>query len=442
MRILAAVFIGYTCLAASPPAGAPPSIMDRTLDSEISESTPRWLRLSGELRFRGEGRTGINYASGNDDAYGLVRTRLNVEILPTESIRFFFQGQDARAPGLREGRPQAIFRDPFDVRQAYVQFAAAQGKIKLTVGRQLLLYGAQRLIGPLDWTNTSRNWDAVRLELGTADSKVDVFASSVVAIDPTRRIDQPVRGSNLHGIYGSFKKAVPKSVFEPYVLWKTARLAAPYAGGDNRSSTYSAGVRLAAAPATPGLHGFDYQTEWIRQWGRAGGAGRSAWAAYGIVGYTLPDMPLPLRLSAEYSYASGQDDPASRTVGTFDHLYGTNHLFYGLVDNVGWQNIHNPRVGFDTRINKRLQIAVDYHWFWLASANDALYDVAGRVTVRGRPGSSRNVGRELDLQTNWSLGRQWKLGGGIGRFFAGPFLKQNSGGASGWFPYIFTQYAF
>jgi Alginate export len=218
MRPLLIPLFCVTAFAAGP---ADTPIYDRTAAFYTAERLPAWLKLSGEFRTRVEGRTGFGYQPGNDDAYGLVRTRINVELLPADWLDFYFQGQDSRAPGLDAGRPQATFRDPFDLRQAYVRFGGNTSLWKLTVGRQLLSYGAQRLIGPLDWTNTSRAWDAVKLELGTADAKVDLFASSVVTVDSTRWINHHRQGFNIHGAYGSFKKVAPKAVLEPYLLWKT-----------------------------------------------------------------------------------------------------------------------------------------------------------------------------------------------------------------------------
>ena len=428
MRILPAVVIATALAGAELPQA--PAVYDRTASTYTSERLPSWLKVSGEFRTRVEGRTGFNFQTDNNDAYGLVRTRVNIDLLPTSWLQIYFQGQDSRAPGLDAGRPSATMRDPFDVRQAFVRLG--KGPVKITAGRQLLNYGAQRLLGPLDWTNTSRNWDAVKLELGTADAKIDFFASSVVLVDPMRRVNQRRDGFNLHGAYGSFKKLVPKAVFEPYLLWKTGGV-----------SIGSGGFRLAAMPGTAGLHGFDYQTEVIRQWGRFGTLDHSAWAAYGIGGYTIGSSTWKPRVSAEYSYASGNRNANDQTHRTFDHLLGTNHLFYGLVDAVGWQNMKNVRLGADARPNKKVQLNADYHWLWLASPNDALYDVAGRATVRPRAGNrATGIGTELDFTATYTASRQWRVGGGIGHLFAGDFLKQNSSGSGQTFPYLFAQYSF
>jgi hypothetical protein len=48
------------------------------------------------------------------------------------------------------------------------------------VGRTSLLAASERVIGPSDWTNTARTFDAVRLDVHQTGYKVSLFALSVV----------------------------------------------------------------------------------------------------------------------------------------------------------------------------------------------------------------------------------------------------------------------
>src|SRR5204862_7592735 len=142
---------------------------------------------------------------------------------------------------------------------------------------------------------------AVKMEIGTADARVDLFASSVVQIDPNN-LDHHRDGFNIHGAYGSFKKAVPRTTVEPYLFWKTGRV-----------SIWTAGLRVAAMPGTPGLHGFDYQAEFAKQWGTLGALSHSATAGYAIAGYSTGKRAWTPHLSAEFSHASGDPNPGSGT---------------------------------------------------------------------------------------------------------------------------------
>jgi hypothetical protein len=253
----------------------------------------------------------------------------------------------------------------------------------------------------------------------------------VVAIDPNHP-DHHHDGFNIHGAYGAFRHVIPRAAVEPYLLWKTGN-----------ASIWTGGVRVAAMPGTPGLSGFDYQVELVKQWGTTGGRAHSAAAGYGIAGYGLSKRFWAPHVSAEFSHASGDPKPGSGTHRTFDQLLPTNHLLYGITDPVGWQNMNMARVGLDGKPRKRLQVNVDYRRLWLDSAQDALYNSGGAVAVKPRAGNTaRNIGSEIDCSAAWSASAQWKIGAGIGHLMAGRFLKENSQGSNQTFPYLFAQYSY
>ena len=416
--------------APAPPPPAP--FFDTTLATALHGDLPEWLKFSGEFRTRVEGRTAFGFVPGNNNTYGLFRTRFNVDVTPAYWFEAFAQMQDAHEVGQMAGISPKIYQDPFDLRQAYVRLKTKSGLIKFTVGRQLLSYGGQRLIGPLDWTNVSRTWDAAKLELGTDNAKVDLFASSVVVANPNSAIDHSRTGNNIHGAYGSFKKIIPFTTFEPYLLWKTGHL-----------SIFTAGLRFAKMPGTPGLDHFDYQIEADDQWGHIGLTTHRAYALSTIAGRTFTGTWAP-RLSAEYDQASGNRNPADTTRDTtFDQLLGTNHGLYGIADQVGWKNMRQTRIGGDIKPRKFLQLALDYRWLSLMTPKDALYDATGAASVKPKAGNTATeIGEELDLSANWQLSKQWKLAGGVGHLFSGTYIKKNSKASNMTFPYLALQYAF
>ena len=439
-------------LAAEPPqaAGAAPasssvpianSFLQEPVSAHLNRELPGWLSLSGELRFRFEDRQGLGFREGNDDGYGLVRTRLNVSIQPKGWLQFFLQGQDSRAPGIREGGASGVFRDPLDLRQAYVKVSVGEtAPVSLTAGRQLLIYGDQRLVGALDWTNTSRAFDALKLKV-TPHSNVDLdlFSASVVQNDPARRLNLSPEGNNLHGFYGAIKNVMPKSTIEPYVLWKTTPSVVNELGLRGDLDRYTGGVRIWGK----GLGNWDYNLALIKQWGDAAGADISAWGSYAILGYSFPARMAP-RAYAEYTFGSGDNDAADGTIGGFDDLFPTAHLYYGYNDLVGWRNLKNLRFGAEVAPYKKLKISLDHHSFWLASKNDGLYNVAGARTVAAPEGGAAEakIGDEVDVTFTLSLSPTVTLGGGVGHMFPGRFLEANTQGHSNTFSFLFVGYRF
>lgn len=389
--------------------------------------TPSWLALSGEIRVRGEHRSGLGYVSGASDGYALVRTRLNVDVRPHALLRLSAQGQDARAPGMTN--PSGVFRDPFDLRQAYVRVGRDEGgPVAVTVGRQLLVYADQRLIGPLDWTNTARAFDAAKLELRTRWLDLDVFASSVVVNDPTERPNESDFDFGFHGVYGRVRTGTTQIFVEPFIFWRSA----PSAGAATGTDRYTAGARLLGRRGD-----FDAALTVVEQWGERGADEISARGVLASTGYTLGTAGSP-RVYAEYNYASGDSDPADGTVESFDDMYPTAHLYYGYNDLVGLRNLHNVRVGASVAPWRGLTVQVDVHGFVLAERTDHLYNAGGAVAVQAPPGgaSERRVGEELDVTFALPVGGTMMLAGGVGHLFPGPFLEAQSDGAGNTFTHL------
>jgi hypothetical protein len=152
-------------------------------------------------------------------------------------------------------------KDVFDLRQAYIDFRNSEtGWIRVRTGRQEMQFGAQRLVGGRDWSNTAQVFDGMRLTLGYDGERVDVFSSSVVVNYPTA-FDDHQGGTNFNGAYGSFTRLVAKAALEPYVFWKTAITVKSEEGKLGNESLLTPGFRWAGALPL----GFEYAAEAARQ---------------------------------------------------------------------------------------------------------------------------------------------------------------------------------
>ncbi len=413
-------------MAQSQQPQAPTGVAPWTTPALTHVPMPSWLVVSGEVRARVESRNGLGYRAGIDDSYVLVRTRINADVRPHSLVRVSFQGQDARAPGINT--PTGVFRDPFDVRQAYLRVGPATSTpVAVTVGRQLLSYADQRLIGALDWTNTSRAFDAAKVELRTKWFDVDAFTAAVVLNDPSRQLNESDFDNALHGVYGRVRTGMDQLVVEPFFLWRES----PAAGAVPAADRYSLGARLVSRTGR-----VESAAVYVEQWGERGASDVSARAVLLSTTFAAGGRWSP-RLYGEYNYASGDSDPADGTVESFDDMYATAHLYYGYNDLVGLRNLHNVRVGASAVPWRRLNVAVDFHTFALASANDHLYNSAGVTTVQAPTGGapSKGVGQEVDLTLTVPIAQTLTFMGGVGRFFPGAFVEANTEGASYTFSY-------
>ncbi|MDQ1472591.1 MAG: hypothetical protein QOJ99_4071, partial [Bryobacterales bacterium] len=167
-----------------------------------------WVQLGGEFRSRFEGEEGIRYTT-TDDNYLLTRLRFNLTIQPLKRLTFFGGMEDSRV-FFNQQVPDAVpYQSAFDIRQAYVQAGSSkEGWTDIIVGRQVLVFGNERVIGPSDWINVGHTFDAVCFDVHQSGYRLSLFASSVV-VGVDGSMDHLV-GNNLYGVYGSLKNAVPE----------------------------------------------------------------------------------------------------------------------------------------------------------------------------------------------------------------------------------------
>jgi hypothetical protein len=406
----------------------------------LNSVLPCWVQFGGEYRTRVESQDGVDFTPTND-TYLLSRFRFHVQIQPVRWLTFFGEAQDARII-FNQHIPEATrFQNTWDVRQAYVQIGSStEGWANVILGRQVLAFGNERVIGISDWTNTGRTFDAARVDLHTTGSRVSLFASSVV--NPVDGVmDHHLAGNNLYGIYGSFHNAIPKAALEPYVLWRVAPANAtlPETAGRGHLNETTIGLRLAGAlPA-----GFDYEIEMDRQTGSLGPDSIRAWAGYWMLGRSFRGVAAAPRVFVESNYASGNKNPNGHTWGTFDQIYPSNHDKLEFADQFGRRNIQQIRVGVEETIGKKWKLRQTYEDLWLATTNDALYASSGVISIAANPKSSnRHIGQEIDFIAQYQVTKGITAGFGYAHLFPGQFLRTASPGKGFAYPFIYLTYEF
>jgi hypothetical protein len=372
-----------------------------------------------------------------DDSWLLQRARLGVKIAATDLLTFYAQGQSSfELDSDRPNVPGALGSegdDAIDLRQAYIQIGTKD--FNLTIGRQLLSFGDERLVGGFDWNNIGRTFDAVKLHYGTGSWSLDAFVSSVVVPDKddfnfSDLLDGNDTGRDqiFSGLYFS-TNAIPVQVTDLYGF----HLHESHATGDSDFATL--GVRVKADPSK--LGGLDYESEMAFQFGEVKGRDLTAFAGHWGIGYVWLQSAWKPRLFAEYNYATGDSDPADGDVGTFQNLFPTNHKFYGYMDVFSWQNLHHPAVSFSVTPSKTVKLQLDYHGFWIADTSDSWYRANGVTAVRpAKAGADSFAGTELDFTVTWKAAKQLSFLAGYSHFFAGDYLKATGASDDADFAYV------
>ena len=152
----------------------------------LSDDGSFWVSFGGQARTRVEIWDDFGFGGSNDDTFLATRLRMHADLHAGEHVRFFVEGKSALAterdlPGGNRG----LDRDELDLQQAFGDLTLPLGDgLAVTVrgGRQMLLLGKQRLVSPLDWSNSMRAWDGVMAILTCKAWKIHGFWTQFVPV--------------------------------------------------------------------------------------------------------------------------------------------------------------------------------------------------------------------------------------------------------------------
>ncbi len=413
-----------------------------TMAAEPSTGIGDQLKWNFQARTRGEMRNNVyDFDSSKkaitDDTFLLTRVRLGVEWQPVEWLRLAVQGQDVREAFSK--RPNIPLQngaegdDSFDLRLASIEIGNPT-HLSLKAGRQVLSYGDERLVGPLEWLNFSRTFDALKLHYQAKTWWLDAFTSSVVRIRRSQfnqsdwLDDTATRNQFFSGLYFS-------SQFLPF---QTTDLYAFHLHEENLAGTsnfVTLGTRHEGDPTK--LKGWDYTVELVGQTGQVNGRPLSAYSYHLEGGYNWLKSAWKPRLALEYSAGSGDSDPNDGRVHTFQNLFPTNHPPYGFMDTFSWQNMHNVVLRLAAQPHPKVKTTLDFHSFWLATTGDAWYRANGTTRVRAiNPNANSHAGCELDFTINTKLSSHLDMLFGYSHFFAGAYLAATGASDDADFAYL------
>lgn len=388
------------------------------------------LKISGEIRIREEYKKHLYSPTdpGGDERFDFahMRTRLRFDADVVKDISAVVELQDVRIIG----SPTTSIDDGVDLKRGEMIFTNLfVDDLTLEVGRYVMFYGDQRLIGHLEWFDQGRTYDGVRLSLDPEGWFADLFG---VRLDDDANFNDD--DSDFIGIYGGVDAVIPHLGVEGYILHR--RDQNHLAGMDNtRFFTY--GIR-----AFGNRDGFDYTGELAFQRGDVIDKDLRAKAFALTGGYTFEESSWTPRVGVEIDYASGEQNPLDDDTEQFQTLFPTNHLHYGYADLVGWSNMWDYRFGVSVRPRDDLTLTADWHHFLLDDADGGWINAGGAQVRGGQPGASKHLGEELDLTAKWTPTKPLSLLAGWSHFFPGGFVDDTGRDRSADFLYLQARLVF
>lgn len=348
------------------------------------------VKVGGQLRPRAEFRDPFSGGAGDSDAFVSMRARASITASLEKNVTVFLQVQDVRLWGEETNTLTDFNAENFDLHQGYIDVRSEDGLLLGRVGRQEVVFGGERLIGPVGWTQQSRSFDGVLLSGAGSFGKVSVFAAQLgnaLAED----ID---RDSELLAGYGTIEVAGDQAV-DVYVIFN--RIDNPERAPNTDTEQTTFGARWVGA-----AENVSYRAEGSFQTGDRGGSDVSAYMFGGRLGYLFADGRATVTLW--YDYLSGDDDPDDGKTRVFDTLFATNHKFYGLADlflniptHTAGQGLQDLALKLAVRPVDDWRLSLDAHSFRLAKTG--AFD-------------SGHLGEEIDFVATWNYSANLSIQGG------------------------------
>jgi hypothetical protein len=386
-----------------------------------------YLSIGGEVRERYEffhnldaGAAPANPRGNNADL--LQRYLLHGDLHLGPYVRFFGQFVSGQESGRIGGPRPDIDQNAFDIHQGFadVVLPLGGGKDTLTarLGRQEFEYGTGRLIDVRDGVNLRLAFDAARFLLRRGDWQVDGWWSKPVRNNPGTFDDDPDPNRSFWGVYA----------VHPLPLLTQGNIDLYYLGFENKQAVYvqgrgyelrhSLGTRLWGRPLP-----WEYNLEYVWQFGTFGPGRIEAWTAAHAVRYNFSELPLKPRLGLRFDVASGDNNPASPNLQTFNPLFPSG-AYFNLLNPVGPLNMIDLHPTLDLYAGEKLTLTFDWDFFWRESLSDGVYRISG-APLRGAAGGARYVGNSPAVTAVWNPTRHVSLLASYVHFFPGPFFEAN-----------------
>ena len=416
---------------------------DRLKFIPLSPDQNVWLTVGGQARERGEYFRQFLFGNSEpkqSDGYLLSRYRLSADLHVTRYFRMFAEGRSAFALDreLVGGRTTA-FVDEFDLMNGFADVMiplGQQASVTLRGGRQELIFGSQRLVGPGDFTQVPRAFEGGAAIGQIGGWTITPFWTQSVVIDKYR-FNESTSDLEFFGVFGTGPLHVLPVNVDLYWLDANNK-SATFNGTPGREHRHTLGGRVWGKIGATGL---DFEVEGAAQFGTVGRGDVATSMFTTVLGYTLPVPRLSPRVYLEFDYASGDDRPGGN-VGTFNPLYPNGHSYLGYIDYIGRQNLISPNAGVSVSPIRDLTLSLQQYFFWRASDHDAIYNKSGGVLRPATGTTARYVGAETDVLATYNLTHHIQGYAGYSHFSTGEFIEKTGKDKDSDFYYVAIQYTF
>ncbi len=395
----------------------------------LGHSENFYLSLGGEFRAEYERTDSTFFGRGPQDLQGYYLQRLlpHLDWHLGKRLRIFSELQFDDVFGRNGGPRPGIDRDRGAFHQVFAEFSSDLNQkdgTLLRIGRQEITLGTGRLVDNNEGVNVKFSFDGARLIWKKEGWEANLFAAKPVQLNPGFFDDSPNFRQSFYGVYVTAPLPRHSTKIDLYYIGLNTKRAV-YVSGVGPESRNSFGFRLFNRPPealpTPGV---DYNWEAIYQSGSFAGAGIRAWTIATDTGYTWR-TPLQIRLALRADAASGDGNPADRTLNTFNPLFPRGAYFAPKFALISPSNIYDLHPVLFYHPKQNVTASLDGVWFWRQNVHDGLYGYGGSLLASGSPAQSRFIGNQVSLEVRWALTSHVTLVANPAVLLTGTFLQQS-----------------
>ena len=379
------------------------------------------------IRERGEYVSNPNWAATPPGSiYALQRYLLHGTLQLGERFRFFGELGSSLENG-RNGGPRPLLDEKqFYVHQGFFDLGlwrSGTDGLTLRAGRHEMALGSGNLVSTRDGRNIRRSFNGFRLTLLLGDWTVDAFALKPTLDNSGFFNDPPDHASSFWGVYAvSPFRILPHGHVDLYYMGLDLKTVSFDGKGSGREQRQTIGTRLWGT-ASP----WDYNDEVTFQFGSFGPDNILAWGVSTETGYRIESIPLGPRLAIRAGAYSGDQNPSSGTLGTFNSLFERGPYF-SYAELFARRNLIFLQPLAELELSKNVTLTANPAFFWRESTRDGLYSIGGAVLVSGQRSTARYVATQASVQLQWRLNRNLTLFTEYAHFFPGDFIRQSTEG--------------
>lgn len=383
-----------------------------------------WLFSTGGQVWNRSVQEGNSRLTEVENTYDLFRMRAYGDLWYQDKFRLYAEFISAHNVNY-DLAPLPIDVNRADFQNLFidVKMGEYEGKpIYVRVGRQEMLFGSQRLVSTLDWANTRRTFQGVSVFRQGENWDATAFWVQPVIPDASK-LDSVDDKQHFAGTWLTHRPEKGQAVDLYYLFLDNSNTVSQQGIDRAPFNVHTLGTRYSGDKCH-----FLWDGELALQLGERGNESIIAGMATAGAGYHFENLPMNPTFWLYYDYASGDSSPNSGNYTTFNQLFPFGHYYLGWADLVGRQNIQDLNAHLYLYPTNWVTLWFQYHHFWLAESEDALYNAAGVATRRSPTGAAgRDVGNEIDIVANFHLTKHSEIMVGYSKLFGGGFLENTAG---------------